>query len=195
MPGTSSVHKLHGRGHVKNISTVNRQHCQYHKVIFLRCKNETKIPSQSDSRACTLNLFTISPLPSASPYDTPWYLHSLLNQNSLLPSGFYNSIFVIFPVSTDEFQKDTTLGNSVWISEKKNEMCQINVSMRLLQTQKRFMCAVMRNIKHILPTFSWNNMNPKNIKRNNTRDLLCPVPTSFTDSSILKTFICKVKCY
>lgn len=194
MPGTSSVHKLHGRGHVKNISTVNRQHCQYHKVILLRCKNESKIPSQSDSRACTLNLFTISPLPSASTCDIPWYLPSLLNQNSLLPSGFYNSIFVIFPVSTDKFQKDSPWEFSLDL-RKKNEMWQINISMRLLQTQKRFMCAVMRNIKHILTTFSWNSMNPKNIKRNNTRDLLCPVPTSFTDSSILKTSICKVKCY
>lgn len=67
--------------------------------------------------------------------------------------------------------------------------------MRLLQTQKGFMCAIMKNIKHILNTFSWNSVNPQTIKRNNTRELLCPVPASFSDTSILKAYICKVKCY
>lgn len=91
MPRTSSVHKLHGHEPVKNIYTVNRKHCQYRKVIFWRRKNETRIPTQSDSRACTLNLFTISPLPSASPCDTPWYL-PILKKNVSKEKKFYLTI-------------------------------------------------------------------------------------------------------
>lgn len=60
--------------------------------------------------------------------------------------------------------------------------------MRLLWPQEGCVCDVTRNIKHVLNTFSWNILNSQTIKRN----LVYPVPNSFSGSAILKLSICKV---